>query len=98
MREERRERVNRLLMAGLCAGFVRRNVASVWAQDNNPPAVPKRKFKHNARFKSVYDEEKKQTVVMTQWFHVSEGIMKPRSLEPDPGSINDRDSDRYARI
>ena len=84
VREERRERLNRLLIAALCAGFILLSVASVWAQDNNPPAVPKRTFKHNARIKSVYDEEKKQTVVMTQWFHVSEGIMKPRSLETDP--------------
>ena len=90
--------MNRLLMAGLCAGFILLSVASMWAQDNNPPAVPKRTFKHNARIKSVYDEEKKQTVVMTQWFHVSEGIMKPRSLETDPGLINDRNYDRNARI
>jgi len=98
MREERRERLNRLLIAGLFAGFILICVASAWAQDNNPPAVPKRRFKHNARIKSVYDEGKKQTVVMTQWFHVSEGIMKPRSLETDPSLINDRNYDRNARI
>jgi hypothetical protein len=98
MREERRERMSRLLIAALCAGFILICVASVWAQDNNPPAVPKRRFKHNARIISVYDEDKKQTVVMTQWFHVSEGIMKPRSLETNPSSINDRNYDRYARI
>jgi hypothetical protein len=98
MREERRARMNWLLIVGLCAGFVLLSVAPIWAQDNNLPAVPKRKFKHQARIISAYDEEKKQTVVTTQWFYVSEGIMKPRLLEAGAGSINDRDNDRYARI
>jgi len=59
--------MNRLLMAGLCAGFLLLSVVSMRAQDNKLPAVPKRKFKHNARITSVYDEAKNQTLVE---FHI----------------------------
>jgi len=45
--------MNRILMAGFCAGSVLLGVVSTCAQDNNLPAVPKRKFKHNARIISV---------------------------------------------
>jgi len=91
--QERRGRMKRLLLVGVCAGFVLLSPVSMHAQDNNLPAVPKRRFKHNGRIISAYDEEKKQTVVTTQWFYVSEGIMKPRSLETGAGSINDRDNE-----
>jgi hypothetical protein len=96
MREERRERMSRLLIAAMCAGFVLPGVVSILAQDNNLPAVPKRRFKHNARIISVYDEAKKLTVVRTQWFGVTEGIMNPRSMEAGAVSINDRNNARYA--
>jgi len=72
--------MNRLLIAGLCSGFVLLSVTSTRAQDNNSPPVPKRKFKHQARIVSLYDEAKKQTLVETRWFSVSEGITKPRSV------------------
>jgi hypothetical protein len=38
--------MNRLLLAGVCAGFVLLSAVSMRAQDNNPPAVQKSKFKH----------------------------------------------------
>jgi hypothetical protein len=85
--------MNRLLLAGVCAGFVLLSALSIRAQDNNLPAVPKRKFKHRARIISVYDEAKKLTVVRTQWFAVTEGIMKPRSIE----TIDDRNNAQYSR-
>src|SRR5215510_11864386 len=81
MREKRRGTMNRLLTIVVCAGFVLLSVVSMRAQDNNPPAVPKRKFQHKARIKSAYDEATKQTIVTTQWFYASEGIMKPRVVD-----------------
>jgi hypothetical protein len=89
--------MNRLLIAGICIGFVLLSAVSIQAQDNNLPPVPKRKFKHRARITSVYDEAKKLTVVRTQWFAITEGLMNPRSIETDAGSINDPNNARYSR-
>jgi hypothetical protein len=79
--------MNRLLTAGFCAGFILLTVISMRAQDSNPPAVPKRKFDHRARIISVYDEEKKQTVVKTQWYDVSTGMMNPRPADIPAGAF-----------
>ena len=77
--------MNRLLIGAVCAGFALLNAAPAPAQNNTPPAVPKREFKHQARIRSIYIEDNKQTVVETQWFGVSEGIMKPRSVDTGAG-------------
>src|SRR5262249_16845931 len=89
--------MNRLPGIGVCAALVLLSVGSMRAQDNNLPAVPKRKFRHNARIVSVYDEEKKQTVVRTQW-HVSEGIMNPRSLNAKGDRFNAGASDPHSVV
>ena len=87
--------MNRLLTIVVCAGFVLLSVVSMRAQDNNPPAVPKRKFKHKASIKSVYDEASKQTIVTTQWFYASEGILKPRVVDNSAYQPNDRNGDPF---
>jgi hypothetical protein len=50
------------------------------AQGGSPPAIPKRKFNHQAEIVSVYDKATDRTSVVMQWYRFTGEPKKPASF------------------
>ena len=76
----------------ICVSLVFLSLVPIRAQDKGPPAVPKRKFVHDAKIRSVYDKSNDQTVLIMEWYRVKWPLIdeKQKYIDEESGYAHHR--------